>query len=407
MNKDKLLKNLKLLSNLEAGGNPARSWREKNRAIFLMQVQNSRQNLPVKQERTIKEQTFVYARMFFTSTWMRQNVFRPSLIALSSFAVIFSGWIASVSASINSVPGDILYPLKRATEAAQFTLTTGTENKTNLQVEFADRRLDEVSKITESSDAAKKNADVQYAVAEFKNNINNVKDNLEVLKASASTETVVALAKMVDRKTDEYSTQLDRAALTSSESVQENLESAKKAVEETGVKAVEVMVSHTTSITSAEELKQKLEEKISQLEGRVAALALKPVASSTITALESADAKKSLNAARTLIIANNLLGALQEVKNATKIILGESAVPVTTSSISVPVSETSTPATTNTTTIVKPAVTNTTSSSNNEVQIQFIPDTTSLDWLEAQIMSQDFKPTDKPLEQEDITTITK
>ena len=65
MNKDKLLKNLKLLSNLEAGGNPARSWREKNRAIFLMQVQNSRQNLPVKQERTIKEQTFVYARMFF------------------------------------------------------------------------------------------------------------------------------------------------------------------------------------------------------------------------------------------------------------------------------------------------------------------------------------------------------
>ena len=405
MDKEQIIKNLKLLANLEAGGTPANSWRAKNREIFLMQVKNSRQNLPVKEVHTAKEHILVYARMFFKSPWMRQNVFRPSAIGLSSLVVVFTGWIASVSASINSVPGDILYPLKRATEVAQLTLTTGTENKTALQFEFADRRLEEVSKITESSDADQKNEDVQYAVAEFKNNINNVKDNLEALKASASPETVAALAKMVDRKTDEYSTQLDRAALTSSESVQSNLESAKKAVEETGVKAVEVMVSHTTSVIGAEELKQKLEEKISQLEGRVTADDKMSAASSTITDLDSADAKKSLDAARTLIAANNLLGALQEVKVASKIILGESSVVTATSSISVPVSETSTPAVANTT--VKPTVTNTTSSSNIEVQIQFIPDSTSLDWLEAQIMSQDFKPADKPNEQEDVSVIIK
>lgn len=403
MNKETLLKNLKVLANLEVGGNPARSWRAKNREIFLMQVRNSRQNLPIKHERTVKEQAMVYARIFFGSNWVRQNVFRPSLIALSSFAVIFSGWIASVSASINSVPGDILYPLKRATEAAQMTLTAGTENKTALQVEFADRRLDEVSKITESANADSKNADVQYAVQEFKNNINNVKDNLDALKANASPATVAALAKMVDRKTDEYTTQLNRAAETLPASVQPNLESAKKAVEETGVKAVEVMVSHTTSVTSPEELKQKLEDKIVQLESRVMIDDQKPAASSTITALDSADAKKALAAARTLIASNNLLGALQEVKNASKIILGDTAV-VATSSIAVPVSETSTPPVT--TIIVKPA--NTTSSSDNsEVKIQFIPDTISLDWLEAQIMQQEFAPNDRPAEQGDISTIIK
>ncbi len=402
MNKDTLLKNLKLLSNLEAGGTPAHSWRSKNREIFLMQVQNSRQNLPVKEDLSWREQAADYVHMFFDSAWMRRNVFRPSLIALSSLAVVLSGWIASVSASIDSVPGDMLYPLKRATEAAQLTLSPGAESKTNLQVEFAARRLDEVSKITEAPVAVNNDANVQYAVQEFKNNMNDVKDNLDALKESASPETVAAVAKMVDRKTDEYATQLDKASDSVSDSVKVDMQSAKNAVEETGVKAVELMVAHTTSLMTMDELKKKLTEKIVQLESHLNTDDTKPAVTSTLSDAASADAKKSLESAHLLLDQDNLLAALQEVKNATKLILGDSSVASTSTPPVLPETVVdTTPAST-----TPKLNTETTSTDHGTVNIQFVPDTTSLDWLEAQIMEQDFKPNDKPSAQDDITTIT-
>jgi len=48
------------------------------------------------------------------------------------------------TASARSVPGDLLYPLKLATERVTFALTTGPERKAELRLSFADRRLGEL-----------------------------------------------------------------------------------------------------------------------------------------------------------------------------------------------------------------------------------------------------------------------
>jgi hypothetical protein len=48
------------------------------------------------------------------------------------------------TASARSVPGDLLYPLKLATERVAFALTTGPERKAELRLSFADRRLGEL-----------------------------------------------------------------------------------------------------------------------------------------------------------------------------------------------------------------------------------------------------------------------
>ena len=62
-------------------------------------------------------------------------------------AILFSA--ATISA--NSVPGDILYPLKLATEKVQFLLTSDSEKKAELRLTFSDKRLQEMVSVLNKS----------------------------------------------------------------------------------------------------------------------------------------------------------------------------------------------------------------------------------------------------------------
>lgn len=411
MKKDKqaLIKNFKLLRGLEIGGAPRHLWRNRDRAQFLLRAENLRH----ENKHTAQASNRISAYgLILVSPWMRKNVFRPMLVGLSSFAVVFSGWIATVSASINSLPGDVLYPFKRVAEEAQLTLSPGAENKTKLQVEFASRRLEEVSKIAEGNDQEKKDKHMATTLEQFKNNIIDVKENLESLKDNGRAAAAVAVAKMVDRKVGEYASVLDKTETDLSSLVKENVETAKKAVEETGVKAVEVMAAHTDTIITAEELKKRLEDKIVQLENRISETTNKVSVSttsinSTVNTVNTIEVKKKLELARTLVLTNDLRGALEEVKQATKVVFGETAL-TTTSTPVVTVVQIKSPTVTTTPRVVLPIASSSTESIEDmNVNIQFITDTTSLDWLEAQIMEQDFKPDDKPEDQDEISTIIK
>ena len=54
------------------------------------------------------------------------------------------------TASARSVPGDLLYPLKLATERVAFALATGPESRAELRLSFADRRLAELVRAAEA-----------------------------------------------------------------------------------------------------------------------------------------------------------------------------------------------------------------------------------------------------------------
>jgi len=192
-----------------------------------------------------------------------------------------------------------------------------------------------------------------------------------------------------------------------SQSFKEDIENAKKAVEETGVKAVEVMVLNTDTILTATELKTRLENKVNQLENRILDAQEKPDAtSSTLKGEQAVDATKMILAARKLLLANDLRGALEEVKLATRLVLGEWPSSVTTGTVAVTILKTA--SSTVTTTPRAPAISAPATTQDLDINIQFITDTTSLDWLEAQIMEQDFTNTDRPPEEkEDTSTIIK
>ena len=54
------------------------------------------------------------------------------------------------TASARSMPGDLLYPLKLATERVTFALTTSTDRRVELHLSFADSRLEELVRTTQA-----------------------------------------------------------------------------------------------------------------------------------------------------------------------------------------------------------------------------------------------------------------
>lgn len=81
------------------------------------------------------------------------NIFqKPKLMwafnaALILIVVLFS--VATISA--NSVPGNILYPVKLATEKVKFLLTFDSYKKAELRLTFSDKRLNEIIAVLQQS----------------------------------------------------------------------------------------------------------------------------------------------------------------------------------------------------------------------------------------------------------------
>lgn len=77
---------------------------------------------------------------------------RPKIAWAFSAAFLFLVVLFSAATiSANSVPGDILYPLKLATEKVKFMLTFNSEKKAELRLTFSDKRLQEMIAVFQQS----------------------------------------------------------------------------------------------------------------------------------------------------------------------------------------------------------------------------------------------------------------
>ncbi len=76
--------------------------------------------------------------------FLRKRWVRSTVNAMLVILVLFWG-LSTVSA--DSVPGDILYPVKRATEQVKFALTFGPADKAELRLTFSEQRLKELSEL--------------------------------------------------------------------------------------------------------------------------------------------------------------------------------------------------------------------------------------------------------------------
>lgn len=74
-------------------------------------------------------------------------------VSVSLVIVLLLSGSGIAYASQRSLPGDALYPIKTATEHIQVLLSTSAARKAELNVVFAQRRLDEIQQITEKRGA--------------------------------------------------------------------------------------------------------------------------------------------------------------------------------------------------------------------------------------------------------------
>ena len=121
--------------------------------------------------------------------WFKQ----PQAVALAICLalILFGGPWMTLKASRSSLPGDLLYSVKKASEGVQTTIASDS-GKVGLQAEFASRRLEELNKITYDSYSSEERTEKSAQV------MNNFKDNLAQISQNVnkiSREEVVAVAE--------------------------------------------------------------------------------------------------------------------------------------------------------------------------------------------------------------------
>lgn len=276
-----LKKQIRTLKEFREVHEPRPEWLKTNRDILLMQIKNTTVQ---KEEATRFNLSFVWNSLdIFLPRQFVYYAVRPVAVVVLAVGLVFGSWITTVSASYNSLPGDVLYSVKLATENAQISLA-GKPKATKLRAEFAARRVEDVKKIVKSNLPGKEKK-VEEAVKNLKENLAQVKGNLEELKTGpqskdVSVAQVADVAKSVNEKTTEIQKTLEQATtqlVTETQTVasaplKEQVKQAAAIAAETGVKAVEVMVEkhqEDKTAVSSVEVKNAVDDKLKVLEEKV------------------------------------------------------------------------------------------------------------------------------------------
>ncbi len=140
-------------------------------------------------------------RLPFWSWQRRWAVALSVVLAL----VIMSG--GTVAAATNSLPGDLLYPVKTTTERVQAFFTFGKEAKANLHITLAERRIAEIEAL----------ADRERSIPASVINTMNVETDRAIALAnhdgSFSTETIAKLVRLTDEQRMMLARMVERTSL--------------------------------------------------------------------------------------------------------------------------------------------------------------------------------------------------
>lgn len=261
-----LTKDLKnQLKNVKEEIAPDKAWVKNNRDLLLSQIKNT-----VNTEEINKE------KISLNNVWSSMSIFIPNRVVygvvrpVAVFALVLivtsSGWVASVGASQNALPGDWLYTVKisaEKTKIAAATLIGSKKAETQYRVEAAVNRAHEVQEMVKSLDPEKKTLAVD-TISNLNKTISEVNKNLDEIKTDSKLTNSGDVVKAVAAQTSGISLALKDAqtnlltAAQSSVSVDnqnkvlvKELAGAKEAVKNVEEKTVEVAVAkHLNGDTS-------------------------------------------------------------------------------------------------------------------------------------------------------------
>jgi len=211
--------------------------------------------------------------------------FFPNRVAVSfaSLAIVFTGGVLTVGASQSSLPGETLYPVKKAGE--QVALAVASEqDKPKVEIQQAGKRLEELVQISQKSSDTEQHKKVEQLVTDFEAKVSSANEHLTRLSQNESTEKtkVVDTAKVVNSQSEKYSEVLEKTNASLPETVQEKVaervESAAKTTQKTNLEALLVIVESSDDNQIDEETTAKIQKKVDVVEVKVKTLEEKEAA---------------------------------------------------------------------------------------------------------------------------------
>ncbi len=213
---------------------PNAEWKENTRSILLMQVKNT---LP-KDTASSPLDLMKYLAPVFSFKWLRT----PAFAVVGILLALFGGSLLSVSAAERSLPGDLLYSVKLATEQARLALTKNPEDKVLLKSEFTGRRVDEMTQAIASPSSDRSGKIVRTAEV-LKRDLHTLKQQLEDAKNVVSPDKVKDVAKIVDQQAATVVRTLQESKQDLSPEDKAKVSEAQMAASDTSMKALEVLAN--------------------------------------------------------------------------------------------------------------------------------------------------------------------
>ena len=316
------------LKNLSRGEvNPRAEWLTSNREILLAQIRNT----VTPKARSRVENIWAGLSIFLPQSFV-YNVMRPVAVLM----VGSSGWIATVDASYSSLPGEWLYPAKRAAERTQVIMASivgAKTTETQLHVEFARRRANEAKKIVAIADP-QNSSQVKQSVDDLKAEITSVNQNLDDIQTGSQSGVSADTLKNVKQDTEQINNVLQEVKadlLTASstaagDDLTKVVSEAKDMVKDTSVKAMEVMVAkhlEGDQSMSKEEVKQEITNSLENVatevtENKQTMEGAKTVAEAVKTEMKGiiADGLKTNSASTTAALNEKLSDVAAQAKDA-------------------------------------------------------------------------------------------
>ena len=261
-----VVKQLRQLRSAEGLINPDQTWAKQNRERLLTQIGNT---VAAPSEPTLRERTREFVFMFRSARIIR--LFRPTLTAFLVALVATGGWIASVSASFNSVPGARLWAVKRAaqkTEVAVKSIGASEGEKAELHLKLAKSRADDIKKAvveklptsaaSTAADTAKTVKDVAAAARDLAQAVQSASvATSEQVKtvAKANPQEAVALVKDVTQNTGEIVKTLKQTAVesgTTAPAVTRQMIETVESVNNSAISTMETVVGESKAVTGTE-----------------------------------------------------------------------------------------------------------------------------------------------------------
>jgi hypothetical protein len=251
---------------------PDQTWVASNKQKLFQQIENS-----TSFEK--KQPNFATILEY----WIPKQKILVPMRAFSVFFVVIGAavgsWIAGVSAAGSSLPGEVLYNVKLASESTQLALSSvfsskdnKAENKGKLQLEFAGRRGKEVKELL-----AQKKTDapdyVPQTIQKLKDTMKEAQQNLKEAK-EIHPENAINLAQAVTKATsnivDDLRVVTLAGSLTNIETVKNVVETS-KIMNETGLQVIQGVLDDKKVVEGAtqDQIKQLVEDKIGTIVKRV------------------------------------------------------------------------------------------------------------------------------------------